>query len=253
MCHDEGRAGMSGTSSPVQMRLLRTPEEIGAVDEVFELTWGSGGKMPLELLIAIAHSGGYVAAAYQDDRLVGASIGLLARHLDRPALHSHVTAVVPALRHGGIGRIVKLHQRTWAIARGLEWITWTFDPLVRRNAWFNIALLGAEAHAYLPSFYGTMTDAINAGDESDRLQVAWDLSRDVPATPRDGGDALRSGADEVSLIPTPADVVELRRTDPHSVAAWRRDTRLALTTALDAGRPIVGFTRDGDYVIGPFP
>jgi len=244
---------MSRSGSPVQMRLLRTPQEIGAVDEVFELTWGSEGKMPVELLIAIAHSGGYVAAAYQHERMVGASVGLLARHLDRPALHSHVTAVVPALRHCGIGRIVKLHQRTWAIARGLEWITWTFDPLVRRNAWFNIALLGAEAQAYLPSFYGTMTDAINAGDESDRLQVAWDLSRDPPATPRDGADALRSGADEVTLIPTPADIVELRRTNPHAVASWRRDTRLALTTALGAGRPIVGFTRDGNYVIGPLP
>jgi predicted GNAT superfamily acetyltransferase len=64
---------------------------------------------------------------------------------------------------------------------------------------------------------------------------------------------VRTGADEVTLIPTPADIVELRRTDTHSVAAWRRDTRLALTTALDAGRPIVGFTRDGHYVIGPLP
>jgi predicted GNAT superfamily acetyltransferase len=241
------------SSPPIQMRLLRTPEEIAAVDTVFELTWGSAGKIPTELLIAIAHSGGYVAAAYRDDTMVGTSIGLLARHLDRPALHSHVTAVVPTQRHGGIGRIIKLHQRTWAIARQLEWITWTFDPLVRRNAWFNLALLGAEAHAYLPSFYGTMTDAINAGDESDRLQVVWDLSRDPPATPRDGADAWRSLPDGVTLIPTPPDIVELRRSDPHSVASWRRTTRLALTTALDAGRRIVGFTRDGDYVIGPHP
>jgi predicted GNAT superfamily acetyltransferase len=244
---------MSGTNSPIQMRLLRTPEEIAAVDGVFELTWGAAGKIPTELLIAIAHSGGYVAAAYRDDTMVGTSIGLLARHRDRPALHSHVTAVVPSQRHGGIGRVIKRHQRTWAIARGLEWITWTFDPLVRRNAWFNIALLGTEVHAYLPAFYGTMTDAINAGDESDRLQVAWDLSRDVPATPLDGANALKSGADEVTLIPTPADIVELRRTDPHEVASWRRDTRLALTTALGAGRPIAGFTRAGNYVIGPLP
>jgi predicted GNAT superfamily acetyltransferase len=244
---------MSGSGPPVQMRLLRTPEELGVVDVVFTQTWGSAGKMPIELLIAIAHSGGYVAAAYQDDTVVGASIGLLARHLDRPALHSHVTAVVPTLRHGGIGRLIKTHQRTWAIARGLEWITWTFDPLVRRNAWFNLALLGAEAHAYLPSFYGTMTDAINAGDESDRLQVAWDLSREIPATPRDGHDALGSSVDELTLIPTPADIVELRRVDPLAVAVWRRDTRDALTTTLDRGRRIVGFTRDGNYVIGPHP
>jgi predicted GNAT superfamily acetyltransferase len=235
----------------VRMHLLRTPEELDVVDEVLSQTWGSAGKTPLELLIAIAHSGGYVAAAYHGDTVVGASIGLLARHLDRPALHSHVTAVVPTVRHSGIGRTIKLHQRTWAIARGLEWITWTFDPLVRRNAWFNIALLGTEVHAYLPTFYGTMTDAINAGDESDRLQVTWDLSHEVPSTPRDGAAALNSCGDELTLIPTPADIVELRRIDPRGVAAWRRDTREALTTALDRGRRIVGFTRDGNYVIGP--
>jgi predicted GNAT superfamily acetyltransferase len=239
------------TGSNLRMHLLRTPEELDVVDEVLSQTWGSAGKLPIELLVAIAHSGGYVAAAHQGDTVVGASIGLLARHLDRPALHSHVTAVVPTLRHSGIGRTIKLHQRTWAIARGLEWITWTFDPLVRRNAWFNIALLGTEVHAYLPAFYGTMTDAINAGDESDRLQVTWDLSREIPTTPRDGAKALRSGTDELMLVPTPADIVELRRVDPHAVAAWRRDTREALTTALDRGRHIVGFTRDGNYVIGP--
>jgi predicted GNAT superfamily acetyltransferase len=235
------------------MRLLRTPEELGTVDGVFELTWGSAGTTPVELLIAIAHSGGYVAAAYRDDTVVGASVGLLARHRDRPALHSHVTAVVPTLHHGGIGRIIKLHQRTWAIARELEWITWTFDPLVRRNAWFNIALLGAEVHAYLPSFYGTMTDPVNAGDESDRLQVGWDLSRELPASPRDRTDASRSGAEDVTLIPTPADIVGLRRTEPSTVAVWRRETRDALTTALDGGRQVVGFTRDGNYAIGPRP
>ncbi len=170
MRDDGGRAGMSGTGPPTQMRLLRTPEELGAVNGVLELTWGSAGTMPVELLIAIAHSGGYVAAAYQHDddrRCIDRTPGQASRPAGA-AQPCHRPSSRP-LRHGGIGRIIKLHQRTWAIARELEWITWTFDPLVRRNAWFNIALLGAETDAYLPSFYGTMTDAINAGDESDRL------------------------------------------------------------------------------------
>jgi hypothetical protein len=66
------------------------------------------------------------------------------------ALHSHVTGVVDSMRHAGVGRAIKLHQRDWAAERGLDWITWTFDPLVRRNAWFNIAILGADVHSYLP-------------------------------------------------------------------------------------------------------
>ena len=79
---------------------------------------------------------------------------------------------------------MKLHQQQWALDRGIEWIVWTFDPLVQRNAWFNIAILGAEVHEYLPYFYGTMTDAINAGDDSDRLLMAWSTATDPDAGPR---------------------------------------------------------------------
>ena len=154
--------------------------------------------------------------------------------------------VADSMRHAGIGRAIKLHQRAWAIERGLGRITWTFDPLVRRNAWFNIAVLGADVDAYLPSFYGEMSDAINAGDDSDRLLLAWDMSADVPATPR----ATVAICVDAELVPTPFDIVELRRCDPSAVAMWRGDTRRALASALDAGRRVLGFTRDGEYVIG---
>ena len=177
--------------------------------------------------------------------MVGASLGLLARYGGRPAVHSHVTGLLPAARGTGLGRELKLHQREWALGHGIDVITWTFDPLVRRNAWFNIAVLGADVDAYLPSFYGVMHDAINAGDESDRLHVVWDLTTPVPPSPRDGSDL----ADPL-LVPTPADIVALRQTDPAAVAQWRTDTREALTAALAQGRRIAGFTRDGNYVIG---
>jgi predicted GNAT superfamily acetyltransferase len=199
----------------------------------------------VEMLAAISHAGGYVAAAFDQDRMVGASVGFLARHGGASALHSHVTGVVDSARHAGVGRAIKFHQRGWAAARDIEWITWTFDPLVRRNAWFNIAVLGADVHSYLPDFYGTMTDAINAGDASDRLYVAWRVSAQLPDRPRDGSDVV--GAE---FVPTPDDVVALRRTDPAEVARWRRRTREALSSALDARRRVLGFTADGNYVIG---
>ncbi len=56
---------------------------------------------------------------------------------------------------------MKLHQRAWAIARGIPVIEWTFDPLVARNAYFNIRKLGAMPVEYLPNFYGIMGDGIN--------------------------------------------------------------------------------------------
>lgn len=234
------------TDPSISVRSLSTRREFDEHGVLMQEVWGTSTPLVnVEMLTALAHSGGYVSAAFADDRMVGASVGFLADHHGELALHSHVTGVVASMRHAGIGRTIKLHQRAWAAERGLRWITWTFDPLVRRNAWFNIAVLGADVDAYLPSFYGEMTDAINAGDESDRLLMAWDVTAPVPTRPREG-----DGVTDPILVPTPADVVELRRTDPHAVATWRSETRAALTGALAAGRRVLGFTRDGSYVIG---
>ena len=234
------------TESSITVRSITTRQEFDDHGALMQDVWGTPAPLVnVELLTAISHSGGYVAAAFEQDRMVGASVGFLADHHGELALHSHVTGVVDSMRHAGIGRAIKLHQRSWAAERGLRWITWTFDPLVRRNAWFNIALLGADVDAYLPSFYGEMTDAINAGDESDRLLVAWDVAAPIPHQPRQGDDVNDS-----ILVPTPADIVELRRDDPQEVARWRAATRTALTDALGTGRRVVGFTRGGAYVIG---
>jgi len=237
----------------IEIRNLHTADEMRGVVEVFQQVWGSPTELVrLEMLMAIAHSGGYVSAAVDrrehGDRgaVLGASVGFLARHDDRPALHSHITGILPGVQHTGLGREMKLHQRAWAADRGIEWIVWTYDPLVRRNAWFNIAVLGAEVHEYLESFYGPMTDSINAGDDSDRLLVAWNVSADPDDGRRDGTDVT-----DALRLPTPEDVVALRRTDPLAVERWRRESRAAWQAALAERRPVLGFTRDGDYVLGP--
>lgn len=228
----------------------RADEMVELVD-VFDAVWGSAPPVATtELLTAMAHAGGYVALARAaDGTAVGASLGLLARHDGRPALHSHVTGLVDAARRTGLGRMLKLHQRAWAIEHGLACIVWTFDPLVRRNAWFNLEVLGAEASEYLPSFYGTMSDAINAGDRSDRLLVVWDLLRPLRNQDEIGTTPGRTD----TLVATPDDVVALRASDPSTVATWRDEVATGLRTALDDGRPIRGFTSDGHYVIGSDP
>ena len=253
---------MTTTKGEIEIRTVSTADELVAVVDLLKQVWGSSTELVrLEMLLAIAHSGGYVSAAYtsngpdpSDQIIVGASVAILARHRDQPALHSHVTGLLPDARHLGIGRAIKMHQRDWAAKREIDWIVWTFDPLVRRNAWFNIAILGAKVQAYLPSFYGTMTDAINAGDDSDRLLMEWDVRSDPSTEPLDGSDIDDLGQSaQIDLVPTPADVVALRRTDPTAVAEWRQATRNSLTAALNTGRPIVGFTSAGEYVIGARP
>jgi predicted GNAT superfamily acetyltransferase len=243
------------SKSAIQIRALTIADEMVVMGDVFQQVWGSATEIiRLEMLMAISHAGGYVVGAFDMSRgddgrgeILGASVGVLAVHHDQPALHSHVTGILPGARSTGLGRAMKLHQQQWALNRGIEWIVWTFDPLVQRNAWFNIAILGAEVHEYLPHFYGTMTDAINAGDDSDRLLMAWSTATDPHTAPRDGAAYLDQPG--VTLIPTPDDIVTLRRTDPNEVARWRGSTRSALTEALTSGSQIVGFTRDGDYVV----
>jgi predicted GNAT superfamily acetyltransferase len=226
----------------LEIRLLTTAEEMAAVSTVFQQVWGSVTPLVgVELLRAISHSGGYVAAAVDSGNIVGASFGFLARHHGEPALHSHVTGILPGVQRAGVGRVMKNHQRAWAAEQGLAWVTWTFDPLVRRNAWFNIEVLRAEVAEYLVDFYGPMTDAVNARDETDRLVVAWSTDETAVAERPSGVDVVE--------VATPEDVVRLRRTDPAEALRWRRQVREELGGRMAAGATVVGFTREGSYLV----
>jgi predicted GNAT superfamily acetyltransferase len=235
----------AGASPPAEVTIgvAETLADLQRLAEVFDEIWGTSCPVVrVELLRAVQHAGGYLSILEQGARVVGGSFGILARHRDEPALHSHVTGVLPAVRHTGAGRAVKLHQRAWAADHGLAWIVWTFDPLVRRNAWFNLGVLGARVEEYLVDFYGPIEDAVNARDETDRLLVAWavDVSRAVaPARPDD----------KTTEVATPEDIVALRRADPEAAANWRHRLRTELGGALAAGGEVVAFTRDGDYVV----
>ena len=230
--------------------MLDRPEDMAAVIDVLGRIWPS--EVPIatvELLRSMAHVGGYVAGAFADDVLVGASFGFLALHGGRRALHSHVTGVLDEVRHCGIGRRLKTHQRRWAADHGLEVISWTFDPLVRRNAWFNIAVLGARATEYHVDFYGPMGDALNAGDESDRLLVVWPTAEPSTPTSPDATDEPGASPPTRLAIATPDDIVALRGVDPAAARAWRIDLRQRLVAALERGGRIVGFSPAGEYLV----
>lgn len=244
------------------VRDLATISDLSAAAALFAATWPGQPPASTGLLRAVSHAGGYVAGARDADGvLVGAAMGFLAEH-HGPALHSHLAAVVPAARGRGVGLAMKLHQRDWARARRLTAVTWTFDPLVRRNAWFNLTKLGASVDAYLPDHYGRMDDGINDADETDRLLAVWavqaasggdapDPAAAVPVLEDvDGTPVTREAPPDAALVAvaTPADVEALRRTDPALARQWRTAVRDALEPVVVSGR-VAGFTRAGSYLV----
>jgi predicted GNAT superfamily acetyltransferase len=270
------QADGAARAAGVRLALLEGASDARAASVLFASVWGTGNSdahIPPDLLRALTHAGNYGAGAYASGELVGAVVGFLGRDEDGPYLHSHILGVTPDARGANVGFALKLHQRAWALDAGLRKITWTFDPLVRRNAYFNLNKLGADAGAYYERFYGPMTDGINAGDESDRLLVVWQLDGErvgrAAAADRDELDldtlrasgatsALLGNGDEpetgdvtgdIVLCATPDDVIALRRTDPDLALRWRRALRGTLGRALADGYAVSGFARSGWYVL----
>ncbi|MFM8946544.1 MAG: GNAT family N-acetyltransferase [Actinomycetota bacterium] len=238
----------------VEIRHLHRLSEMEELLVVAERVWGiaPGGLVGPDFLMALAHADGYVVGAFDDARMVGASFGVLGRHDSHWCLHSHITGVIPELQNSGLGRRMKQHQRRWAIERDLASITWTFDPLVRRNGWFNLHALGAQAVEYHVNFYGPLRDAINGDDDSDRLLARWDVRspRALAAEKLTIPPAVPAPDDVV--VDTPDDIVALRRSDSDRAWAWRREMRESLVPLL-ATHFVRDMTESGQYVLAPRP
>ncbi|MFT4051357.1 MAG: GNAT family N-acetyltransferase [Microbacterium sp.] len=228
----------------IVIRELRTVEQVFAASEVLSEVWGGDRTgMPPNLLRALAHSGNYAVGLYIDEpggeRLIGASVAFFSAPSAR-SMHSHITGVLAGYRSQGLGRLLKQHQRQWAFSRDVGHITWTFDPLVARNAHFNVQVLGARVTEYLVDHYGPMDDGVNRGDVTDRLMVSWALA--APASvPRE--------EDVVTSVAVPTDIESLRRSDPGEALEWRYRVREAFEGLLQDGFVVVGFD-DRGYLFG---
>jgi predicted GNAT superfamily acetyltransferase len=275
----ERAAASVARSAGLRVRELHTNDELRAVYRLYDSIWRPDPRNPpvtSDLLRAMTKAGNYVAGAFDGDLLVGACVGFFSAPAEG-ALHSHIAGVPEQRRGRNVGFALKLHQRGWALRRGVRTISWTFDPLVRRNAYFNLGKLGAAAGEYLPNFYGGMHDAINGTDDSDRLLVRWELSapRVVAAcagVPPDaglsvGGRVVLSVADDGSpqfgpagidavdaleaplLVATPPDIEAMRATDAGRAHAWRLAVRDTLGALLARGARVTGFERAGWYVL----
>jgi predicted GNAT superfamily acetyltransferase len=211
----------------VEVRELQR-DDVALAQAVVGEVWGPQQIPQSNLLRAFAHAGSTLLAAVVDERPVGMTLGFLG-WAGGMHLHSHMTAVVPSRLSSGVGYALKLSQRAVCLREGISEVRWTYDPLVARNARFNLVKLGAVVMALHPNFYGEMDDIVNAGEDSDRFEVSWQLKSPrvlaaLAGQPQPRADVVRSHA-------IPRDYTTLSRTDPAAARAARIAAREAVVTA----------------------
>jgi predicted GNAT superfamily acetyltransferase len=213
---------------------------------IFDKTWAmdSGTEITPNLLQAMVHSGAYLSGAFVDGNCVGAAFAFPAT-TGGLHLHSHMTAVLDNFRDKGIGYALKVDQYKWAKQNNYKEITWTFDPLVARNAKLNILKLGVDISAYYPNFYGDMPDELNAGDESDRVMASLKVVGDTPTS----RSVISTPDKSAVLIAIPDDIVAIRGKDLAENLRWRRSVRDEFVNVLARGGKVIGFSANNEYVV----
>ena len=266
-----------GLSSPaattVSIRDVQGADELRACQELQRRAWGiteDGYVLPVAIMAGAQKVGGLILGAFDtNQQLVGFAFGFLGRLKGSLILYSQLTGVHPAHQSAGVGRLLKFEQRRRARAMGLDAVVWAFDPLQASNAAFNLGVLGATCRTYEVDLYGSRSDALNAGLETDRLLAEWSARTETEAKPKrivepwpDGIDlietvplhergfvrptkvgAIPSGVDHVH-IEIPASIADIKsHASPHLAQEWQRAVREAMQAAFNAGFVGVGFSR----------
>ena len=242
-------------SEAIEVRPLTQHAEFERCVALQIAVWGysDGDVIPRRVFVVAERIGGQVLGAFAGRELVGFAMSLPGSRDGFAYLHSHMLAVLPEFRNGGLGRRLKMAQRDDAIARGFALMEWTFDPLEIKNAHLNLHRLGAICRRYQEDFYGPSSSPLQGGLPTDRLYAEWWLtSAHVERALR--GDPERIGAETEVRVPA-------------EIYAWKQDTkergralmtqtevREALTQGFRSGLAAVGYQRDldgsGRYLMG---
>lgn len=250
-------------------------EECRIIEQLQLQIWGGNGieVTPDHLLLTMAKEGGVVLlATTETGQPVGFGYGFLATtESGGLKLASHQVGVLPAYQDTGLGFELKLAQREVALARRLDLITWTFDPLQSRNARLNLRKLGAVSNTYFRNLYGQMRDELNQGLPTDRFRVDWWLTSTHviarlagrspelwlpavecpllnPATMLDNGLAVPAATFDLPtgkfcLVEIPADLTQLKTQAPELALQWRLQTRRLFESAFAAGYTAIDLLR----------
>jgi len=265
---------MAATALQIHIRPIESVAEMKALEKLQQDVWGWDDldTTPLMNFIILKELGGMLIGAFDGERIIGFAFGFVGCHSGQIAFHSHMLAVHPSYRGHGIGCRLKLAQRTTALERGFDHITWTFDPLQSTNAHLNFHKLGVVSSKYKVNFYGEQSSSpLHHCIGTDRLWVDWFLksprvTERMQAGPGrtadfDGAQRLvQVGSDGLAvnvrgdydgrlvLIEIPEKIGALQRENPAAALAWRNATRAAFVDAFASGYVVDDFLR-GYYLL----
>lgn len=258
----------------INIRPIKSAADGRLIEQIGMAAWGSDGldAIPGHLSQTIAkENGGVILLAFDSDRPVGFCWGFWAyvEAVQKWKCASHMAGVIPEYKGKGLGEKLKWAQRAYALKKGFDWMTWTYDPLETMNGSLNIRKLGAVCSTYHKNLYGLLDDELNKGIETDRFGVDWwlasqwveareDKSRVQPTVQsviKDGGlllnrsretngqlmpdglvdiDQLQNGP-RYLLLQVPRDFQGVKRKSIASGVAWRMHTRKLFTAAFEHG------------------
>lgn len=223
---------------------VRLQKEIWAFDDI-EL-------LPVRLFVVATKVGGQVFGAFDGDRMAGFALAIPGiKHGFGSYLHSHMMGVAAPYRNRGVGKMLKSAQRDDALARGIELMEWTFDPLEIKNAFFNLERLGAVVRRYVFNQYGTTTSALHGGLPTDRCVAEWWLRSERVERALAGQAVDHCSA--VERISVPNEIAELRTREPGRAKQIQGIVGRQFGNAFDRALAVIGFERGpqtGDYLLG---
>jgi predicted GNAT superfamily acetyltransferase len=270
----------------VTIQPLTRLEQFRQVEQLEAAIWGDVDLVPVPILAVTVKRGAVLLGAYEGDRLVGFVYSLAALRpvggpsAPSPSHWSHMLAVDPGHRGGGLGADLKLAQREAVSNLGLELIEWTYDPLQSVNAHLNFAKLGVIVEEYVENIYGESTSTLHGGLPTDRFICQWWIHRphvrrriaptEIRAIDKAAADAPVVNRTELvseSLTPAgfdgevlqprikveiPLDFQRMLSTDPPLAQRWRLETRAIFQHYLARGYRVVDFAHDREQRRGQY-
>ncbi len=249
---------MTRENSPALPFEIRSLTEFAEFDECVALqdtVWGyePADRMTQKVFLLAARIGGQVLGAYAGDKLAGYAMSLPGVRNGHAYLHSHHLGVLEEFRNSGVGRRLKLAQRDDALARGFDLMEWTFDPLEIKNAYLNVAKLGAILRRYKRDFYGASSSPLQGGLPTDRVYAEWWLRSDRVQRAL-AGEQEKPQIAEVVEVPT--EIYEWKASPMYRGAAREVQSRnaAAFEKAFADGFAVLGYERtqrgDGRFLLG---